>query len=814
MRSTRIDLLPLTLLLSLLLVMQGCGGDEAGVCENVQCPGGYHCVDVSGKGTCKKAGTNPDLGPVKDIGPRLDKKKPPKQDKGPNKDTGPGKDKKVQPKDLPGKLDGNTQPKDTGSSVDQPVGGPVSVTLLSPANNSKTALVEVKFMFNVSSANKIAKCELFMNTKLSATLPNPKATDSFVKKGLKDGKYTWSIKCTDSKGKAGGSAIWTVTISPETLTKCKTSGFKANTRYKVLLPVLSTGGDCFVVDASGVHLDGNSKAVAVARYKDLLVHQGKALYPSVYKNPGVSGSWTKTWTTPYKQTVGTGPTAADFNGDGRLDLVIPTQSDRLRIYSAKSAGAFNTTPYYTSKEKMLRRPRAVDWNQDGAMDLLAGGYNTKEEFALNKGLAGLMYQTAYNWGSYTTDLDVGDFNGDRVLDAAAGGGFGFGNDKRVLMRGYKSSSSFGFFTLWTASNNDVRGSGPTLMGDLDSDGDLDLLLPFSFIYNQRYSRTFLNSGTGYFKKGASFSGTRPVAIADMNGDGKPDLVLVTLTGSMGAMTSIQVKLNNGKGGFSSLKSLSPGGTITSILVRDLNGDGLPELVVGTSSSSYGYLRVYKNTLKTSSSFTLSYSYGSKGSSYIWDARDMNNDSRLDLVFGAFSTFGTVPYLMVGLQSVSGSFLVKVAYSGKVNSGVVSGTVLGDLDGQAARGVHIKKGASKVTVSNVGPIRGFSTGVLVEGDQATLEGVEVVDPDLYGVRFDGVNTGKVDSLKVKQLFQGTALSLDNAKIITVNNSNLCDMGRHPNFTPVGAACVLSAANGTNNRLNLNNGCTTLASKYCP
>ena len=76
-----------------------------------------------------------------------------------------------------------------------------------------------------------------------ASLTAPKATDSFTKMGLKDGKYSWSVKCTDDKGKAGGSAIWNVTIAPEGLTKCKTSGFKANTRYKVMLPVLSTGGD-------------------------------------------------------------------------------------------------------------------------------------------------------------------------------------------------------------------------------------------------------------------------------------------------------------------------------------------------------------------------------------------------------------------------------------------------------------------------------------------------------------------------------------------------------------------------------------------
>jgi len=48
---------------------------------------------------------------------------------------------------------------------------------------------------------------------------------------------------------------------------------------------------------------------------------------------------------------------------------------------------------------------------------------------------------------------------------------------------------------------------------------------------------------------------------------------------------------------------------------------------------------------------------------------------------------------------------------------------------------------------------------------------------------------------------------------VNNCDLCDGGYDPRLTAVGARCVKSAANGINNRLRLNNGCTTLAYKTC-
>ena len=797
-------------LLSLLLIA-GCGS-EAGVCDNVQCPGGYYCVENNGMGACVGPDASTDMGKIEDIGPRLDKTKP-TPDKGKKLDKGQTKDLKVPPKDLPGKKDGATPPKDKGPQPDQPVGGPISVTLLSPNNNSTSSLVEVSFSFKATATTgKIASCELWMNSALQGTVSNPAATAAINKKGLKDGKYTWSIKCKNVKGQAGGSTIWTLNIAPEGLTACKGSGFTANTRYKVMSAVTSTGGDCFVVDAKNVHLDGNNMAVTVPRYKDLLVHRGSTLYPSVYKNPGATGSWVKTWSTPYSDTVDATPTAADFNGDGRLDLVLPATSGNLRVFRSAGSGSFHSTPYYTSNNKKLTNPRAVDWNQDGAMDLVAAGNNASEELALNKGLAGLLYTFGYNWGAYTTNMDVGDITGDQVMDLVVGGGLSWFAEKRQVMRGVKSSSSFGFSTAWSASNNDARGSGASLIADLDGDGDLDLVLPYILLNNKR-TRVFFNNGSGTsFSTSKSFSDTWPLAARDINGDGHVDLVL--LHGNGTSPTGVQVNLNNGKGGFSGSKTVGAGGDITSSLLRDLDGDGAPDLVLGTSSSKLAYVRVFKNQYKTSGSFQLNFNYLSKGSGYILDARDMNNDGLLDLVSQISSTSSATSSVMLHSQNASGSYTTSTVLSSTTSTTPYFAAILGDLTANQANAVHVKKGADSITISNLGPIRGFSTGVLVEGDAATVEGVVVVDPDLYGVRFDGVNSGTVSGLKVSQLFQGTALSMDNAKIITVSNSTLCDGGQDKRLTPMGASCVMSAANGSNNRLNRNNGCTTLAYKPCP
>ena len=70
------------------------------------------------------------------------------------------------------------------------------------------------------------------------------------------------------------------------------------------------------------------------------------------------------------------------------------------------------------------------------------------------------------------------------------------------------------------------------------------------------------------------AGTNPisVAIADINGDGKPDLAVANYGGD------VSVLLGNGKGGFTAV-NYAAGSHPHSVAIADFNGDGNPDLVV-------------------------------------------------------------------------------------------------------------------------------------------------------------------------------------------------------------------------------------------
>src|ERR1700690_2277269 len=75
-------------------------------------------------------------------------------------------------------------------------------------------------------------------------------------------------------------------------------------------------------------------------------------------------------------------------------------------------------------------------------------------------------------------------------------------------------------------------------------------------------------------------------IGDLNGDGKPDLVLGNGNNIDGSVGSVSVLLGYGDGTFQSAVSYSSGAYgADSIMIGDMNGDGHPDLVVANQCQS-------------------------------------------------------------------------------------------------------------------------------------------------------------------------------------------------------------------------------------
>ncbi len=262
--------------------------------------------------------------------------------------------------------------------------------------------------------------------------------------------------------------------------------------------------------------------------------------------------------------------AADFNGDGHLDVAIPNRDfNTVNILLGDGHGAFGSIFDSLTPNPPLQVVTG-DFNSDGKIDLLFGIQGSGSVgVALGNGDGTFqppVFDSAPGGGLSVT---TGDFNGDGKLDVAAFVGSELNNIQILLGNGdgtFKSRLSF------PVSNN----PGQVLAADFNGDGKLDLVVVgFGF-------DVMLGKGDGTFQSPMSFPShlSSGALLSDFNADGKLDLALV----SSGSGT-VTVFLGNGNGTFQPGVDYSTGTAPTGIVAADFNGDGKIDLAVANTADN-------------------------------------------------------------------------------------------------------------------------------------------------------------------------------------------------------------------------------------
>ena len=409
-------------------------------------------------------------------------------------------------------------------------------------------------------------------------------------------------------------------------------------------------------------LNGDGFPDAICGSTGLQVSLGKG--DGTFAAPAMNGQYSIDIATPQ------GVVAADFNGDGKLDIAeLGADYKEVSMFFGNGDGTLHGAlqlslptdgaSFDTELENLLKAT-AKPYSDLVVVNL--GGTAPSLQTGLSDGKGNFTYVPSLAAG-LPTDFDFvepvqADFNGDGLQDLLMGG---LAGELWVSL-----SNGDGTFATPVAINM------PTLTcplsyaaaGDLNSDGKQDIVVAYggdqvcggTTVVSGYY--VIAGKGDGTFQTPVFFpSGTQlySATLADMNLDGNLDLILDDVPTATSGAFLVTLQAGNGDGTFGAESTLLTNYVVTDIKVADMNQDGNPDLLLaaeeiyGSDVTTAGLVLINGNGDGTFGSHSLI----AGGNVFLQtQVADMNGDSIPDIEASLY-TNGAQPNTYYGFSTLLG-----------------------------------------------------------------------------------------------------------------------------------------------------------------
>jgi hypothetical protein len=294
---------------------------------------------------------------------------------------------------------------------------------------------------------------------------------------------------------------------------------------------------------------------------------------SIYLNNTIGGFATENSITT-NSFVHKATNVGDFDLDGWMDIVAVSQGGQLTVYKSNAGFSYSQVNIGTG----LLSPsdvKTADFNQDGWLDFVTVSGMSIDVFMNDS--TGNFTQINVDDSTEYYCICTGDLNGDGYADIISGSGviFTYIND------------GYGSFTRDTTNEMLVISIiTETELADIDSDGDLDLVLYYSNVVDK--VDWFRNNGSGALTLASTITSwannIHDMSIGDIDGDNDPDLCLAY------DQTSDLVWISNlGNGVFCELSIDSNVFYPKETALGDLDNDGDLDLCFTKNNGAFYYL---------------------------------------------------------------------------------------------------------------------------------------------------------------------------------------------------------------------------------